>query len=95
MPPKNAQKKKQQEMLTAEVKKIRKADSENLTCADCPKRVWFLLQQIVKKKKKKKKNITTTSATKHHNERKENRRMKLEIVRIAFDNPFLCDVYYH
>ena len=41
MPPKNAQKKKQQEMLTAEVKSIRKADSANLTCADCPKRVTF------------------------------------------------------
>ena len=49
MPPKHAQKKKQQEMLTAEVKKIRKADGENLTCADCPKRVWLLLRQIVKK----------------------------------------------
>ena len=55
MPPKNAQKKKQQEMLTAEVKKIRKSDSENLTCADCPKRVWYSLHKNCKQQKQKQK----------------------------------------
>merc|ERR1712039_1167775 len=37
MPPKNAAKKKRQEALANEVKKIRK-QKENLTCADCPTR---------------------------------------------------------